>query len=569
MRVGQADGSFWLYQYDSLGQVISGKKYWQDWTPVAGQQFEYAFDDIGNRNSTKAGGDQTGMNLRSATYSVNDLNQYTNRTVPGAVDIIGVANAAATVTVNNQSTYRKSEYYRKELSINNASAPQWQSVTNKAVQSGTTNTTTGNVFLPKTPEPFIYDADGNLLSDGRWTNSWDAENRLITMQGLSTLPTAARQKLDFEYDWQSRRIRKTVSNWNGTQFVAASTNRFVYDGWNLVIDANPSNVPQRRYMWGLDLSGTEQGAGGVGGLLAIQDVAGGTGVHFAAFDGNGNVAALVKANDGTLSATYEYGPFGEVIRASGAIAKGNPFRFSTKYQDDESDFLYYGYRYYNPSVGKWIGRDPADENGGANLYVLVANSPLNDVDGLGLAGVVIQRLVPPLNTSNCGGAVSEVHFLMSWISSIDKVPDGWIIQHIKFEAYVEDCKGRRVRPSNPDGLEYWEAWKVKNGVVYVGDTSTLHVSDRFQTADEGTGYKGSIQISGRVTFLQGYKLTYPPWKTGSFTGISLPTVTRFPGWNDSGADDHILTVKFNCCCPKKGVFGTYYTAYNPEVSGVP
>jgi YD repeat-containing protein len=44
VRVGQADGSFWLYQYDSLGQVISGKKYWPDWTPVAGRQFEYAFE---------------------------------------------------------------------------------------------------------------------------------------------------------------------------------------------------------------------------------------------------------------------------------------------------------------------------------------------------------------------------------------------------------------------------------------------------------------------------------------------------------------------------------------------
>src|SRR5439155_20471950 len=41
------DGSFWVYQYDLLGQVISGKRYWTDWTPVAGQQFEYAFDDIG------------------------------------------------------------------------------------------------------------------------------------------------------------------------------------------------------------------------------------------------------------------------------------------------------------------------------------------------------------------------------------------------------------------------------------------------------------------------------------------------------------------------------------------
>lgn len=35
--------------YDTLGQVTSGKKYWSDGTPVAGEQFAYAYDDIGNR----------------------------------------------------------------------------------------------------------------------------------------------------------------------------------------------------------------------------------------------------------------------------------------------------------------------------------------------------------------------------------------------------------------------------------------------------------------------------------------------------------------------------------------
>jgi len=49
------DGSFWSYGYDSLGQVTSGKKYWADGTPVAGQQFDYAFDTIGNRKSTGTG----------------------------------------------------------------------------------------------------------------------------------------------------------------------------------------------------------------------------------------------------------------------------------------------------------------------------------------------------------------------------------------------------------------------------------------------------------------------------------------------------------------------------------
>src|SRR5438093_12147489 len=82
-RATAQDSSYWSYQYDALGQVISGKKFWSDGAPVEGQQFEYAFDDIGNRKSTKTGGDSTGANLRSATYSANNLNEYASRTVPG------------------------------------------------------------------------------------------------------------------------------------------------------------------------------------------------------------------------------------------------------------------------------------------------------------------------------------------------------------------------------------------------------------------------------------------------------------------------------------------------------
>jgi uncharacterized protein RhaS with RHS repeats len=51
------DGSFLFYEYDSLGQLSLGKKYWSNGTPILGQQLEYTYDDIGNRTSTKAGGD--------------------------------------------------------------------------------------------------------------------------------------------------------------------------------------------------------------------------------------------------------------------------------------------------------------------------------------------------------------------------------------------------------------------------------------------------------------------------------------------------------------------------------
>src|SRR6266853_1779499 len=112
--VALTDSSFWTYQYDSLGQVTSGKKYWSDGTAVPGQQFEYGFDDIGNRTSTKAGGDQSGAGLRPASYSANSLNQYSNRTVPGAFDVLGIASASSSVTVNSSAAdYRRREYFQE------------------------------------------------------------------------------------------------------------------------------------------------------------------------------------------------------------------------------------------------------------------------------------------------------------------------------------------------------------------------------------------------------------------------------------------------------------------------
>jgi RHS repeat-associated protein len=92
--------------------------------------------------------------------------------------------------------------------------------------------------------------------------------------------------------------------------------------------------------------------------------------------------ALVSAADGSVAARYEYGPFGEVIRATGPMAKVNPFRFSTKYQDDETDLLYYGYRYMKD--GRWPNRDPIGEVGGRNIYAFVGNDALNKVDVQGL-----------------------------------------------------------------------------------------------------------------------------------------------------------------------------------------
>ena len=250
------------------------------------------------------------------------------------------------------------------------------------------------VYLAKNPEAFSYDLDGNLEKDGRWKYTWDAENRLVAMEhnpDLSpTVPEAARVKLVFVYDYMGRRVGKKVYTWN-TQTSAYNTSpdtdrRFAYDGWNLIVESEGYNRQlQRIYTWGLDLSGSLQGAGGIGGLVFLTDLSGGTRTtHYPGYDGNGNLTSKTNASDGKAYAQYEYSPYGQLLTATGSYADTNPIRFSTKYTDEETQLAYFGYRYYNSDTGRWLNRDPMEEKGGINLYMYINNIPIFGIDFLGM-----------------------------------------------------------------------------------------------------------------------------------------------------------------------------------------
>ena len=103
------------------------------------------------------------------------------------------------MTVNNQAPYRKDDYFRAELTVDNSAAPLWQGITNVAVIPQGTNADivtniTGNVLVAKFNEPFFRDSDGNQLSDSLWTNTWNGENRLISTESASGVPNGGKGK---------------------------------------------------------------------------------------------------------------------------------------------------------------------------------------------------------------------------------------------------------------------------------------------------------------------------------------------------------------------------------------
>jgi hypothetical protein len=124
----------------------------------------------------------------------------------------------------------------------------------------------------------------------------------------------------FRYDGFGRRVER-LEYVNGT--LAAMT-RFIYDGWRVVEELDANYAVIRSYTLGLDLSGTFEGAGGIGGLLAMAQPAGSTFTAASYYhDRNGNVTALAS-DTGAQLARYRYSPFGERLEATGPLADDNP-----------------------------------------------------------------------------------------------------------------------------------------------------------------------------------------------------------------------------------------------------
>ncbi len=132
-------------------------------------------------------------------------------------------------------------------------------------------------------------------------------------------------KVEFLYDYMGRRVEKKVYDYAGGSFNLTETKLFIYDGWNLIEEkVTPTGQAEEisYYVWGLDLSQSIQGAGGVGGLLAkVED----SSTKYYCYDANGNVTQLIDGSDGTILCHYEYDPFGNITYSSGSDVSSNSF----------------------------------------------------------------------------------------------------------------------------------------------------------------------------------------------------------------------------------------------------
>ncbi len=225
----------------------------------------------------------------------------------------------------------------------------------------------------------LYDRAGNATQmppdkDGDWSGfyrlKWDGWNRLVDVRGVGNALVAT-----YAYDGMTRRTTKTVSG---------TTTHFYYNKkWKQVEERIDSGTnANRQYIWGNryrdDLILRDRDTNSSGSLderlYATHD-------YF-------NSTAILNTS-GAVQERYGYSAFG-VRRIMGADFTGRAastfdwdFGFQGQFNDHETEYYNYGFRYYSPKIGHWAARDPIAEHGGKNLYSFVQNNGLNSLDKFG------------------------------------------------------------------------------------------------------------------------------------------------------------------------------------------
>ena len=204
-----------------------------------------------------------------------------------------------------------------------------------------------------TTRNFTYDANGNLLSDGKYTYSWTKGSLLakVTGDGLEAAYT---------YDASGIRTSKTV-NGVKTEYLTAGGS----------ILAEKKNGKWQQYLYD-----------GSGQLMAIRYKGAD---YYYIRDGLMCITGLVDANGGAV-VNYRYDSWGKLISITGSMAdtlgKDNPYRYKGYYYDDETGMYYISVRYYNPEIARFINTDTEDildissHLYDKNLYAYCDNNPI-------------------------------------------------------------------------------------------------------------------------------------------------------------------------------------------------
>lgn len=351
--------------------------------PIAGNTIDFEYDEVGRIESRTVAGESAEVfgydAIGRLTSHNSDLGDF-------ALSYLGqtdqtTSRQLAGSTLETSWSYLPNSGDRRLAGINNTglSTSQYSNYTFTTTPYTITDTTevndSGSVYPTSYSQTASYndlnqltdlsglsltfDKNGNLLSDGERTYSWDAENRLISI----TYPTRPGKQTTFTYNALSQRVTVVSTPAGGGTSVTTS---YIWCGSAPCQARDGTNAPTHEYFAEGEFVPGTPGQAYYYGVDQIRSV------H----------RVFVNASS---APSYGYDPYGNALQATALITD---FGYAGLLYNTDSGLYLSAHRAYDPVAGRWMSRDPIGEGNNAdnNLYLYVAGNPISDIDPLGLCG---------------------------------------------------------------------------------------------------------------------------------------------------------------------------------------
>ncbi len=415
-----------------------------------------------------------------------------------------------------------------------------------------------------------YDVKGNqtsrpaTLSAPALNLDWNFDNQL---RGADTNGSAGSLEVTFEYDALGRRVSRSHSSGNVV---------YVHAGQQVIADYARGAVtssPTYRYVYA-DCLGYE---GYVDepilrhtGTTTTLPTTGDNALYYHR-NQQYSIVGLTNAA-GTLVERYSYSAYGTlgIYAANGTVRSSstyaNRYTYTGREWDGDLRLYHFRARWYDPATGGFVTRDPLGYVDGMSLYRGYFGVSESDPTGKRRYSFGWDVKQMPKPDTPCGEASAK----MQW--HIVDIPDGgeatglygYIVQKVELDIEHTTCdaEGSHGR----DHLCYYEAWEVRDGVIYVWGNKRHHPNgvDLFKIGNLPEKSFGSGTITGEVAFLKDYILTAPPWaywhtpKKRNPLHNHVATAQRLPtlqcesgtpeGWENAQKFRRKLASIWDCCC---------------------